>query len=313
MRGLSRSLFVALGAVCLALPAGAAAAADQGADPASGASVNTASAALAPASEGGGGIYTGPTLSMTPFEKAHLAEVFADYMAMAGTKVLSDGEVLAEATRLGVRTQLQAEISSRTTSERVAAAAVPLSVVIGIKQEPQTKYYNCGAAAGTEIIKSAYFSSMASRRDGSAISQAAMGNANHMKTEANKVTSWASGNFVTGLNAWTGNTKHVYAQYTRPSATTMIAALTTVLTSGTSVAVDTVELQNGSHYNGHPNKKIGHWITAYYFGNYGNTVGFLDSTAGSTAVSGYGSAQAKFTADTTTFTNTYLQSNGAAF
>lgn len=251
---------------------------------------------------------------MTPFERSHLADVFADYMAMTGTKVLSDSEILAEATRLGVRTQLQTEVSSRTTGERIASAAtVPLSVVIGINQEPQTKYYNCGAAAGTEIIKSAYFNSMASKRDGSAISQAAMGNSYHMKTEANKVTSWASKNFVTGLNAWTGNTKHVYAQYDKPSAATMIAALTTVLTSGTSVAVDTVENVNGPHYNGHPNKLIGHWITAYYFGNYGNTVGFLDSTAGSTAVSGYGNAQAKFTADTTTFTNTYLQSNGAAF
>ncbi len=258
----------------------------------------------------GGDVFTGKPAPMTAQEKAHLADILAQYLATSGTKAVSDSAILTEAKRLGVAPQATAQASGSLAPTSTAAIQ---SVLLNLTQEPQTTGYYCGPAAGSEIIKSALFSSMRSARDSSAISQGAMANANHMKTDANRVTDWASRNFVNGLNAWTGGAKHSYSQYSAPSASTMIAALTTVMVGGAPVAVDAVEFANGTHYNNHPNRTIGHWLATYYYGNYGNTTGYADSTAGSTAVTGFGSAQPKFMYDTTSFTNSFLQSNGAAF
>ena len=263
----------------------------------------------------GGDIYTGPPLVMTAFEREHLAEMYATYLAQSGPKVVSVDAVRADAAKQGVSTELQVQVAAKSQSLMAPAAATAAlqSYLINVTQQPQTKFYNCGPAAGAEIITTPLFASMKSKKDGSTITQAAMGNASHMNTNTLQVTKWADKKFVTGLNAWTGNTQHVYAQVNAPSATTMIAALTTVMVGGAPVAADTVEFANGSHYNGHPNRLIGHWIMTYYFGNYGATVGFVDSTANSSAVSGFGNAQPKFQVDTASFTTTYLQSNGIAY
>ncbi len=272
-------------------------------------------AATAVGSGTGGDIYTGPSIPMTAVERQHLAEMYAAYLSQTGPKAISADAVRADAARFGVAAELSSEVAaqSRTATMSAAASSANLSILLNVTQQPQTKGYYCGPAAGAEIIKAPLFASMKSKADGASISQTAMANSKHMKTDANGLTAWASKNFVTGLNAWTGNTKHVYAQVTAPSATTMVAALTTVMVGGAPVAADTVEFENGAHYNNHPNRTIGHWIVTYYYGNYGATVGFVDSTANSTAVSGFGSAQPKFQVDTATFTTTFLKSNGIVY
>jgi uncharacterized Zn-binding protein involved in type VI secretion len=258
-------------------------------------------------------VYTGPPIAMTSDEEEHLAEILTQYLAQSGPKVVDESTILAEAARLGLSDEMEAQISMSGRSSGSVSLAAAQSILLNLTQEPQTKGYYCGPAVGSEIIKSPLFASMRSAKDGSAISQSSMANANHMKTDANQVTSWASKNFVNGLNAWTGGAKHKYAQYSTPSSSTVIAALTTVMIGGAPIAVDAVEQVGGTHYNGHPNRLIGHWLASYYYGNYGATVGFADSTAGSSAVSGYGAAQPKFTYDTASFVNTFLQSNGAAY
>jgi hypothetical protein len=263
----------------------------------------------------GGDVYVGPPIVMTAFEREHLAEMYATYLSLPGPKAVTADAVRADAAKKGVSTELQAQVAAKSQSLMAPAATASAiqSSLINVTQQPQIKGYYCGPAAGAEIITTPLFGSMKSKKDGSAISQTTMANSNHMKTDATGLTDWGSRNFANGLNAWTGNTKHVYAQVSAPSAATMVAALTTVTIGGVPVAADTVEFANGSHYNNHPNRLIGHWIITYYYGNYGATVGWVDSTANSSAVSGFGSAQPKFQADTASFTTTYLQSNGIAY
>ena len=72
--------------------------------------------------------------------------------------------------------------------------------------------------------------------------------------------------------------------------------------------MNTVEFEGGAHYNGHPNRTIGHWIVGYGYGSSGATSWYNDP-----ATSYYPNASATFQADTASFSNTYLQSNGIMY
>lgn len=183
---------------------------------------------------------------------------------------------------------------------------IPTSKSLNLTHYAQEKGYWCGPAAGKMIIKmlkgggpSAY--------NGATFTQTHFAGADHMRTEINGATTWSSGDFVRGVNRWLGQSW--YQQTNSPSAATVKSALRSNIGSlGRPVAADTVEFAGGKHYNGHPDQTIGHWIVAYGYSNSGDTVKFADP-----ATSVWSGVNATFSADTSTFTNNYLQSNGIAY
>lgn len=201
---------------------------------------------------------------------------------------------------------------SQPTSKNVAQSAIvtPLasstSVFLGVVQVGQETGYYCGPAAGYEIIRYLHGAGFTSRYDGSALSQAGLANANHMATDANQVTAWSTGRYVTGVNRWRGI--NYYVQVNAPSASLLTNVFTYSMdVNGMPFSGDTVEFKDGLHYNGHPNRLIGHWITAYGYSSSGAVGYWADSST-----TYFPDALAYFSYDTSSF-STFLQSNGIAY
>jgi hypothetical protein len=199
----------------------------------------------------------------------------------------------------------QAKLMSLTQVDTVTVAA-PVSRVLGVAQVGQHTGFFCGPASGYEIIRYLHGIGFTSRYDHSAPGQAGLANANHMGTSANHVTAWATGRYVTGVNRWRG--VNDYVQVHAPSP----VLLKSVFTSSIGLhrmpfAADTVEFAGGPHYNGHPNRTIGHWITAYGYSSAGAVGLWADSSTTS-----FPSAHRTFSYNTSSFSG-FLQSNGIAY
>ncbi len=185
--------------------------------------------------------------------------------------------------------------------------------ILGVVQSAQIKSYCCGPASGYMTIREMEGSGYTSRYDGSTLSQTAMANANHMRTDISGGTSWSSGHFIRGVNRWLGSS--TFVQSNRPSAS-LFSWIVTFSTdsAGQPIAPDTVEFAYGPHYNGHPSGNlIGHWIVADGYYSYGATTHFADPAGQSSAVSWGYLASRYFTYATTNFANSFLQNNGVAW
>jgi len=184
--------------------------------------------------------------------------------------------------------------STDVTTSASAPLVTPASRTLGVVQVGQHNGFFLHGAG------------FRSRFDGSAPGQAGLGNANHMATTKNRVTDWRSGRYVTGVNRWRG--RNDYVQVNAPSA----ALLNTVFrqsigAQGMPFAADTVEFAGGAHFNGHPNRTIGHWITAYGYSSSGAVGLWADS---STTL--FPAAKRTFSYNTVSFSK-FLQSNGIAY
>ena len=200
----------------------------------------------------------------------------------------------------------QAKAMSMTQSSAVAAVPVPASRILGVVQVGQHTPVFCGPASGYMIVRYLHGVGFRSRYDGSAPGQAGLANANHMATTANHVTAWATGRYVTGINRWRG--VNDYVQVHAPSASLLQSVFTNSIgVKGMPFAADTVEFAGGPHYNGHPNRTIGHWITAYGYTSSGAVGHWADPSTTS-----FASAQRTFSFNTVSF-NKWLQSNGIAY
>ena len=200
---------------------------------------------------------------------------------------------------------IQAKPMSATQAVAVAPAA-PASRVLGVTQVGQHNGFFCGPASGYEIIRFLHGVGFKSRFDGSAPGQAGLANASHMATTKNRVTDWATGRYVTGINRWRG--RNDYVQVHAPSASLLKSVFTNSIgVSGMPFAGDTVEFAGGAHFNGHPNRTIGHWITAYGYSSSGAVGRWADS---STTL--FPAAARTFSYNTSSFSR-FLQSNGIAY
>lgn len=192
------------------------------------------------------------------------------------------------------------------------AAANPVTRVLGVVQVGQNTGIYCGPAAGYEIIRYLHGAGFTSRYDGSAPGQAGLANLKHMATDARGSTNWApypgetTGRFVIGVNRWRGT--NWYVQVPAPSASLLTGVFTNSIGyNGMPFSGDTVEFLNGAHYNGHPNKLIGHWITAYGYASSGATGYWADS---STTV--WSTVHPTFSYNSSSFSS-FLRSNGIAY
>ena len=183
----------------------------------------------------------------------------------------------------------------------------PDARTLSLTHYAQQKNYWCGPASGAMIVKM-IAGAIRSQYNGADFSQTSFAGPAHMQTEAEQSTPWGTGTFTRGVNRWLGYS--AYQQVDSPSGAVVRSALrSTIGQNSRPVAADTVEFAGGKHYNGHPTgSTIGHWIVAYAYSNTGDTVRFADP---STSV--WSGVSQTFSADTSTFTSNYLQSNGIAY
>ncbi len=187
----------------------------------------------------------------------------------------------------------------------------PASRVLSITHASQNTGYFCGPATGYMIIRYLHGTGFTSRYDGSQPGQAGLANANHMRTDINKSTEWATGYFVRGANRWNGDS--YYVQVPKPSSLASVITYS-VGAAGKPMAADTVEFAGGVHYNNHPTSKtIGHWIMGYGYASSGSTSYFADPVGGSSAVPWSGPVAKAFSYSSSSFTSRFLQSNGVAY
>lgn len=197
----------------------------------------------------------------------------------------------------------------RKPSARLDASSAKFaSNRLGVNQEPQTKDYWCGPASGKVML--VWLNAGPSRYNGAPLKQTSLADANHMRTEINGRTSWASGLFRVGINKWReGTSSGSYIDDARPSAAEFESHVVYNTDRGLPVAADAVELKGKIHYNNHPlDRTIGHWLVAEGYYNYGDGTYFVDS---STSV--FPEAAPEFKHATSTFANLYLQSNGVTW
>ncbi|WP_408898541.1 hypothetical protein ACJ5H2_05370 [Nocardioides sp. R1-1] len=227
---------------------------------------------------------------LTPAEYRAEEARYLEYRGLRSAQ--SDGPANSDVAEADTTAAVMASVSGRT---------LPLT------HYPQNTNYYCGPATGKMLVKITD-GSIASRHNGVSFTQGHFAGNAHMETDARGATNWSTGLFVRGVNRWRG--QNWYVQVDAPSASLMMSVLTqSIGNNGMPVAADTVEWANGAHYNGHPvGSTIGHWILAYGYGNLGGTVQFADP---STSV--WGAAGPTFSASTSTFTNTFLQTNGIAY
>lgn len=242
----------------------------------------------------------GPRAPLDPGAARHFAEMLRADLA---------NSTLPPSERAAVRRELRAlgiEADSGQLQTQVSVMAAPTYKVIStVYHVAQSKGYYCGPASGYMILK--YFGMNTSQYNGAALSQAALATSSHMNTDVAGATTWTSSRFTIGLNRWAG--RNMYYQMNAPSITSVKSSLrNNIGTSNRPMAADTVEFQGGYHYNGHPDRTIGHWIVARGYGNDAATSYWIDP-----ATSYYPNAQAYFAHDTGTFTTRYLQSNGIVF
>lgn len=172
---------------------------------------------------------------------------------------------------------------------------------------PQQKDYYCGPASGMSLLK--LKGPATSRKDGSSLTQAHLANGNHMRTEAHDATKWASKDWVNGINMWReGRATGHYVQVNSPDGVAFKKAAVHSIDNGMPFGADTVELAGGAHYNGHPNRTIGHWLLGYAYEGSGAKVYFTDSSTPY-----FPNAAPRFSSSSVSFANAWLQSNGIAY
>lgn len=201
--------------------------------------------------------------------------------------------------------RLGGEGIAEVNADSSAASTGPAAMYMALNHYPQKKSYWCGPATGKMILK--WLNAGTSAYDGKIQVQANIANDNHLKTETNGVTSWASGRFRIGLNRWlSGSDKGWYIDTAKSSTTTFRNAVVYGVDTSHPFGADTVEFAGGYHYNNHPaNQTIGHWIVVRGYGSYGDTTYFADP-----ATSVWGAVAPMFTANTNNFVNRHLQNNG---
>lgn len=193
-----------------------------------------------------------------------------------------------------------------TAQQGVVAAAAcentpaPTSKTLTVTWVQQSNGYYCGPAAAFMAIKQR---GITTSKDGAskALTQANLAGSAYLNTTSSSGTAWASKRMHATLNKWTNTS--LWAATNAPSTTAARATLlkssfrSSVGISGRTVLVNALEYKGGTHYNGHPNRTIGHWMVGYAYSASGDTISFADPATG---LSGY-TGKEKFSISTSTF------------
>ncbi len=242
-------------------------------------------------------------------EERYVAEALQHYLQKVGRSSKGGRLAIAESGALGVDASTM-RLGAKSAQAGLVAAAAATGNQISIAQVPQSKSYYCGPAAGFMILKTPKFKGAKSVADGKALSQSNLAGSGYMMTDSRGATTWASKSFVAALNEWTGANPKTWYQVNAPTVTRVASIATFNIDLGYAFAVDTVEFQGGTHYNGHPNRTLGHWLAGYRYSASGDTLYFADPAANAPSLTGFGATKPTFSHAASTFTSRYLQSNG---
>jgi hypothetical protein len=172
--------------------------------------------------------------------------------------------------------------STPTSSSRLAAN--PFVTNVGQVSQLQSNW--CGPAVAYSLLFSLGFAT--SVFDGLALSQSNLSLPQYTGAGSNGGTDWADLDMQNTINKWVGVS--VYVQNTPTTATNLFVKTRVDLDNGWVVPYDMFEIQNGPHYNNHPNrvKPIAHWTlaTGYWSAapSYGDLIYLNDPAANAPTV-----------------------------
>ncbi|NLE81138.1 MAG: hypothetical protein GX610_16445, partial [Rhodococcus sp.] len=168
--------------------------------------------------------------------------------------------------------------------------------------------YYCGPATAYMMLKFLGYST-SKHNSSHSLTQDRLASSTYLNTITVKATKWDSKVMETGIKAWTKDALR-YRQINAPTVAVVKGKLINRIgRNGQPFAADTVEFTGGKHYNGHPNRTIGHWIAAKGYTNSGNTATWVDPAI-PRFLNNDGLGKTSFSEPTSSFTADYLQSNG---
>lgn len=240
--------------------------------------------------------------------KGRLSTAYYGVMFQGLSSTAYNKELASYGTAFGADSIAGAGTLSTATTQVGALAAAATSKVASLTSYGQSKGFYCGPASGYNILKYGGYSTGKYSGAAYSLSQGNLARSAYMNTDAAGATKWSTDRFRIGLNRWIyGKDTGFYVSKHAPTASYVTNAIVYDMSFAKPrpFGADTVELAGGKHYNGHPNRTIGHWLTAYGYASSGKTIYFADPS-----FSVYANAASKFTATTSSFTTSYLQSNG---
>ncbi len=239
-----------------------------------------------------GGLTTAPSSTRTTASIASPVTDGPERSLVVGTPTLTPTERAQAAAKDAVvarslsGTQQRAFRAATGTSAplrvsvRAAAEDDPLPVhrsISAITQKAQTRSYWCGPATLAMLVQA----------DDASISQTTA--ASRLKTTSNG-TNWYSGGgtypMEKALERYSGDFDYTAQNlpYTPSKAdvTTFKGRLMTdIAVNRHGIAGNAVEVRNGPHLNGHPNRTIYHWVAVRGYDDDGDTTRYADSVSGS--------------------------------
>lgn len=248
-----------------------------------------------------------------------------DPAATAGEKAVARDELqklgVAVGKNISPKVSLQAacpvsigDVAALASSSVTAAAnctikVPPTSASVSVTWVQQSNGYYCGPASAFMALKQ---QGVTTSKDGAkkSLTQANLAGSTYLKTTSSGGTPWASKKMHATLNKWT-KTSAWKATNAPASNSARVTALKSAFRanigiSKRTVLVNAVEYKvtstdkakiEAGHYNGHPNKTIGHWMVGYAYEKSGDTIKFADPATG---LAGYKGAK-KFSISTRTF------------
>lgn len=165
--------------------------------------------------------------------------------------------------------------SADSFSDFTEEATPSSSFLSDVHADGQVNGYYCGPATGLGMIKTMLGSGYHSRYDGSLPYQVNMASDSHMMTDYHGNTDWGRKQWIRGVNRWMGGSLYVQSQ--SPTAQTIGNVVRfNVWYKGYGVGVSTVENEGLAHYNGHPDRTIGHWVWSYGYSGDGSYIHSAD-------------------------------------
>lgn len=184
----------------------------------------------------------------------------------------------------------------------------PASKNIGVAFSRQQESYYCGPAVGWSILQ--FKGRTRAHGNGPGLTQRALAGNDYMRTDHFGQTSQAAvgGKYymAVGLNKWSfGRETGYYVPVLVSSLSRLQSLFVYSIYANEPFAVSTIEYVGGRHYNNHPNRLIGHWVTAYGYAGNGATIRMVDPASGLS--NGYQNSAQRFSDASSVFYTQHTQ------
>lgn len=213
---------------------------------------------------------------------------------------------------------IPSSISGAMTSMTTSAAPTPSawSRILSMGIYGQINGYYCGPAGAYMALRYKGYNTGAASGARWSLSQTNLGRkldsqhaGPYLQTDWYGRTDFGLDRMRKGVNQWrVGSDSGFYITTKVPSYEQTLTALIQDIDASWPFFLSTVEYQGGAHYNGHPNRTIGHWVTAYGYTYEGRAVTMGDPSWVLTS-SGF-SGTPSYAHNTADFNTKFLSTNG---